>query len=110
MRAGSPMAAFSQEETSEPPWLAPASDLARYERPAELPNRKEALVLTLVTKTEEPVQFIAMINRDGDSVTLGKTSVNRGGAEFSFAPFYQAWGRPIPKDWFAMARSVLKSK
>lgn len=91
-------------------WLAPASDLAPYQRPAELANRKEALVLTLVTKTEEPVQFIAMINRDGDSVTLGKTSISRGGAEFSFAPFYQAWGRPIPEAWLALARSALKSE
>ncbi len=35
-------------------WPAPQSDLAPYQRPAELPTRKEALTLTLVTKQESP--------------------------------------------------------
>ena len=91
-------------------WLAPQSHLAPYQRPAELATRKEALELTLVTKAGEPVQFIAMINRNGDSVSLGETSVVRGGAAFSFAPFYQAWGRPIPEAWLALGRSALKSE
>jgi len=51
-----------------------------------------------------------MINRDGDSVSLGETSVVREGAAFSFAPFYKAWGRPIPEAWLALDRSALKSE
>ena len=91
-------------------WMAPASDLAPYQRPAELPTRREALMLALVTKTGEPVDFIAMINRDGDTVSLGETSIIRGGAAFMFAPFYEAWGRPIPEAWLALGRSALKSE
>ncbi len=96
--------------TVDESWVAPASDLAPYQRPAELATREEGLVLTLVTKTGEPVAFIAMINRDGNTVSLGETSVIRGGAEFAFAPFYEAWGRPIPEAWLALGRSALKSE
>ena len=54
-----------------------------------------ALILNLVTKTGEPVQFIAMIRRSSKTVSLDKTDVVRGGAAFLFAPFYEAWKRPL---------------
>ena len=90
-------------------WLAPYSDLMPYQQPSELPARKEALELTVVRKTGEPVQFMAMINRDGDSVSLGDTSLIRGGAEFAFAPFYAAWGRRIPEAWTELVRAAMRS-
>lgn len=90
-------------------WLAPHSNLVPYKQPSELPTRKEGLGLTLVTKAGEPVQFMAIINRDGDSVSLGETSIIRGGAAFAFAPFYAAWGRPIPKAWLELALAALRS-
>jgi hypothetical protein len=89
-------------------WLARASDLVPYQRPSELETREEGLELTLVSKTGEPVQFFAMIRRDGAAVSLDKTIVIHGGAPFTFAPFYRAWGRPIPDQWLRMAESVGK--
>ncbi len=91
-------------------WTAPQSDLAPYQRPSELATREEGLSLSLATKTGEPVEFCAMISRDGDTVSLGETSIIRGGAHFNFAPFYKAWGRPIPEDWLALGRAASKSK
>ena len=95
-------AAISVDEA----WFAPQSDLAPYQRPAELATRKEGLVLTLVRKTGDPVEYIAIIERDGDTVSLGETSIVQGGAMFSFAPFYSAWNRPIPEEWLKRATSV----
>jgi len=69
-------------------WRAPAAGLARYQYAEDSENREEALVLTLVTKEGEPVQFFAAINREGDEVSLGETQQVRGGAHFMFAPFY----------------------
>jgi hypothetical protein len=86
-------------------WTAPQSDLAPYQRPAEVKTREEGLHLTMVTKGGEPIEFVAMIQRDGNSVSLGETSIRRGGAAFSFGPFYKAWGRPIPEAWIRMAQS-----
>ena len=87
-------------------WLAPYSDRMPYQQPSESPVRKEGLELTLVRKTGEPVQLIAMIIRDGDTVSLDDTSRIDGGAEFSFAPFYKAWGRPIPETWIELVRTA----
>ena len=96
--------------TVDEAWVAPQSDLGPYQRPSELATREEALVLALVTKTGEPVGFIATIHRNGDAVSLGETSIIRGGAAFTFAPFYKAWGRPIPEAWLALGRAASKSK
>jgi hypothetical protein len=55
----------------------------------------------MVSKSGEPVQYMAMIERDGENVFLGETFVTRGQPVWEFAPFYQAWGRPIPESWTA---------
>jgi hypothetical protein len=80
-------------------WMAPLAELSGYQSPSEVPMRKEALALVLACKTGEPVQYLAMIQRDNMNVTLSETVVNRGLPGWEFAPFYQAWGRPIPDDW-----------
>jgi hypothetical protein len=55
----------------------------------------------MVGKSGEPVQYMAIIERDGENVSLGETFVTRGLPVWEFAPFYQAWGRPIPASWTA---------
>jgi hypothetical protein len=80
-------------------WMAPAAELTGYQSPSELPTRKEALGLVLVSKTGEPIQHMAMIERDGDKVSLGGTFITRGQPVWEFASFYQAWERPIPESW-----------
>jgi hypothetical protein len=87
-------------------WRAPAASLAPYQYAEDSEDREEALVLTLVTKEGEPMQFFAAINRDGDEVSLGETQQVRGGAHFMFAPFYEAWGRPLPEEWLTTIRSM----
>jgi hypothetical protein len=80
-------------------WLARADHLKPYERPAESPNRTEALVLHLVSKSGEPLDFFAEICRDGEEMSLGDTEVSESMAAFQFLPFYQAWARPVPQAW-----------
>ena len=82
-------------------WMAPLAEIKGYQSPSEVPTRKEALGLVVVGKSGEPVQFLAMIEHDGESVSLGETFVTRGQPVWQFAPFYQARGRPIPKSWTA---------
>ena len=83
-------------------WMAPASSLKPYERPADSSLRKEALHLLLVRKSGDPVDCIAIINRDGDNVSLEETVISTQHSAFEFAPFYRAWGRPVPASWIAM--------
>jgi hypothetical protein len=80
-------------------WLARANMLKPYQRPSEVPERVEALSATLATKSGVTIQFIAKVQRDGDNVVLHDTQVDRKPALFSFAPVYEAWGRPIPDQW-----------
>jgi hypothetical protein len=80
-------------------WTANPSSLKPYERPADLPTRQEALTLTLVRKTGEPLDIMAMIVRDADRVSLAETQIEHKIAPFEFAAFYRAWGRPIPSSW-----------
>jgi len=71
-------------------WIAPAESLRGYERPADSPLRKEALSLDLVSKSGEPIDCMAIINRDGDNVSLGETVTRTSLAVFEFAPFYDS--------------------
>ena len=80
-------------------WMESAENLRLYERPADSPSRREALRADLVSKHGDPIECIAMINRDGDDVSLEETVINTGGAAFEFAHFYRAWGRSIPHSW-----------
>ena len=82
-------------------WMAPLAEITGYQSPSEVPTRKETLGLVMVGKSGEPVQYMAMIERDGENVSLGETFVTRGQPVWEFAPFYQAWGRPIPESWTA---------
>jgi hypothetical protein len=82
-------------------WMAPLAEIKGYQSPSEVPTRKETLGLVMVGKSGEPVQYMAMIERDGENVSLGETFVTRGQPVWEFAPFYQAWGRPIPESWTA---------
>ena len=90
-------------------WMAPPDTVKPYERAGDSPARKEALVATLVTKHEDPIQFIATIHRDAKSLTLGETHVVRDLAVFSCAPVYEAWGRPIPDQWIETAKQFEKA-
>ena len=56
-------------------------------------------VATLVTKDDEPKQWSAFIRRDGENVWLDEPTSQDGGAQFQFAPFYEAWGRQGPLEW-----------
>jgi hypothetical protein len=82
-------------------WMTPLAEIKGYQSPSEVPTRKEALGLVMVGESGEPVQYMAMIERDGETVSLGKTFVTRGQPVWQFAPFYQAWGRLIPETWTA---------
>jgi len=88
-------------------WMAPASSLRLYERPADSSLRKEALTLLLVRKRGDPVDCMAIINRDGDSVSLGETVMSTPPTAFEFAPFYQAWGRTVPASWIETSAAVM---
>jgi hypothetical protein len=88
-------------------WMASAESLKPYERPADSPVRREALSLSLVSKSGEPIECMAMISRDGDAVSLGETIISTGGASFEFAPFYQAWGRSVPDSWSKVSAAIL---
>ena len=80
-------------------WTTSLAEIKGYQSPSEVPTRKEALRLDMVSKYGEPVHYTAMIERDGENVSLGETIVTRGQPVWKFAPFYQAWGRPIPESW-----------
>ncbi len=78
-------------------WIAPADSLGPFEYPNEAPDRKEALCLSVARKDGPFFQLSAMIERDGDSVQLGETTVQDTGLPFFYAPFYEMWGRQLPK-------------
>lgn len=80
-------------------WIAPLAEIKGYEGVSEVPTRKEVVGLVLVSKDGEPIQHTAMIEREGTIVSLGETFTTRGQPVWEFAPFYQAWGRPIPQSW-----------
>lgn len=87
-------------------WCAPADKLKAYERPADSPVRTEVLFLHLVSKSGEPLDFHAEIVRKGEKVSLGNMEVSEVTASFEFAPFYEAWGRPVPRAWIDIARAA----
>jgi len=88
-------------------WTAPASELKAYERPADSPARKEVLTLSMVCKSGTSIDCEAEILRDGEKVTLGETRVADESAAFEFAPFFQAWGVPLPQSWLETSRSIM---
>lgn len=87
-------------------WSAPYLPSDPYRRAADAPERQEMLVANLVRKTGEPVQLSARMGRKDGRVTLEETHVQRGGAHFLFAPFYEAWGREIPPEWMDQEKST----
>jgi hypothetical protein len=60
----------------------------------------------MVSKNGEPLNYLAKIIREGEKVSLGNVEMSGITASFDFAPFYQAWGRPIPQAWSAIDRSI----
>ena len=87
-------------------WSAPYVPSDPYRRAADAPEREEMLMASLVRKIGEPIQLLApMVRKDG-KITLGSTHVERGGAQFLFAPFYEAWGREIPPEWITLEKTV----
>jgi hypothetical protein len=88
-------------------WMARAESLKPYERPADSPLRKEALTLLLVSKSGDPIDYMALINRDSDGVSLGETVIVSSPAAFEFAPFYHAWGRPVPASWIETSAAIM---
>jgi hypothetical protein len=85
-------------------WTAPADSLKPYQFAVDSPVREEALEATLVRKHGDPINFVAPIHRTPEGVKLGETDVIRDPALFSFAPVYEAWGRPIPEQWIELVR------
>ena len=85
-------------------WTAPADSLKPYQNAVDSPVREEALEATLVRRQGDPINFIAPIHRTHEGVKLGETDVIRDPALFSFAPVYEAWGRPIPEQWIELVR------
>jgi hypothetical protein len=88
-------------------WIAAASHLKPYERPADSSARREGLALDLVTKSGEPLSLMAMIVRNGKTVSLDQTQTLNGVAPFEFAPFYQTWGRVVPDAWIELSKTML---
>jgi len=67
-------------------WSAPYDPSHPYRRAADAPEKKEFLSATLVTKTGDPIQLLALIKRAGDDVTLGETETLRDQAHIDLAP------------------------
>jgi hypothetical protein len=88
-------------------WIARADELKPYERPADSPVRAEGLSLDMVSKNGEPLNRFAKIVREGKKVSLTKSKMAGIPVSFAFAPFYQAWGRPIPQAWTDADRAIL---
>jgi hypothetical protein len=86
-------------------WSAPADPSKPMMRAVESPSRRELLTGTVVCKACEPLHLEAEIKRNGKAVTLDPTVEVRGAAHFAFAPVYEAWGKPIPADWWSGATS-----
>jgi hypothetical protein len=90
-------------------WLTRVDELKPYERPADSPVRTEGLFLDMVSKSGEPLNYFAKIVREGEKVSLGNAEMSGITGSFIFAPFYQAWGRPIPQAWTDMDRAILNA-
>ena len=82
-------------------WRAPYDPEHPYRRSGDAPEREEALVVTLVSRSGDPVQFSAQILRKRRRVRLGDTIKEVDGVAFMFAPIYDAWGKEIPERWLA---------
>lgn len=80
-------------------WSAPANPAKPYMRAVDSPDRIELLTATAVSKDGDPLHLSAKILRDGKNVRLADTIEHVGGAHFTFAPLYEVWEKPIPKDW-----------
>jgi hypothetical protein len=87
-------------------WMARADELKPYERPADSPVRTEGLSIDMVSKSGEPLNCFARIVRDGENVSLGDAEMSGITTAFGFAPFYKAWGRPIPQAWSDADRAI----
>jgi hypothetical protein len=87
-------------------WIARADELRPYERPTDSPVRVEGLSLDMVSKNGEPINRFARIVREGQKVSLINSEVSGVPLSHAFAPFYKAWGRPIPEAWIEMERTV----
>lgn len=61
----------------------------------------------MVSKAGESLDCVAEIVRDGDKISLGETMVSDAGAAFEFAPFFQAWGVPVPQSWMKASRLIM---
>lgn len=80
-------------------WIARFDPTNPYRRAKDAPDRCEALTLTAVSKTGEPLYIQAEIWRKEDKVSLGETREHVGGSQYAFAPFYEVWDKPIPDNW-----------
>lgn len=87
-------------------WSSTYSQADPYRRPSDAPDREEALSATLVSKQGDPVQLFARIVRTLGGTTLDATERYGGGAQFMFAPFYEAWGRDIPQEWMQQEQAL----
>ncbi|TAU22557.1 hypothetical protein ELI51_19830 [Rhizobium leguminosarum] len=77
-----------------------------YRRSVDAPDREEGLTGTLVSKSGEPLQIFARIRRDGAKCWLEPNEEHASGAQFMFAPFYEAWGREIPIAWMDQEKAL----
>ncbi|WP_192178279.1 hypothetical protein [Mesorhizobium amorphae] len=82
-------------------WTSLMNEVGPYEFAVDAPNRQEALTMVLVRKEGDIIHYQAIIRRENDKPALGETNVARNGATYIAAPFYEAWGRPIPAEWIA---------
>ncbi len=80
-------------------WTAAYDATAPYRRAGDAPEKSEAVMATLVSKTGEPIQLSAIIHRKDGGQALDDTVEIQGGAQYMFAPIYEAWGRAIPNEW-----------
>ena len=90
-------------------WRAKHDPARPYLRPADAPDREELLGATLVRKEGVPIQLSAKFNRIDGAVKLEETVEERDGAHFMYAPLYEVWDRPVPKEWIEMVSRVPKA-
>jgi len=88
-------------------WKAKPDPERPYMRAGEAEDRKEFLSATLVQQHGDPVMLSAEMIRTEDGLRLGGTERLTGGAHFMFAPFYEAWGKPIPDNWMEQSLEAM---
>ncbi len=77
-------------------WQADPKDISPYQSAEDSPNRREGLMITLVSRIDEPIHFIAMIIRDGKAVRIERHKHRAWWGFILFCALLQSLGPRYP--------------